>query len=278
MHCRFINEISDEWVDEKLRCINPNELGLEREIDDLFKSKCEAGPRHFTAVEFSKFLRWKGLARSIQAFLERYNNSGKVEEITKHLFKSNLQQYTFIDTNVKTLRQDILNNIGLLFYHVHSQMKYVGEAVASACLALCFPDICVTADYIVPAILHNIHDSQGNQNALFQNSRTSQLLRQALIMPMNYSLSAYNARNIATRNYTSYVQEFWNIKRIFGLRENVRKIEASIWSFGICYLKKGKDNNNRPNDSIPLSFVLEPNPPKRGPFSKTFPNEPGSML
>lgn len=274
MHCRFSNEISDEWVDEKLSCINLNELHLEREIDELFKSKCEIGPRHFTAVEFSKILKWKGLAKIIPAFLGRYNNTGEVEKITKQLFKSKLQQYTFIDTNDKTLRQHIMNKIDSLLYHLHSQLKYVGKAVASACLALCFPDICVTADYIVPGLLHNSHDNVAIENPLFQNATTSQLLREALIMPMEHSLSAYDARNIATDNYTKYVREFWNIKRIFGLTEDVRKIEAAIWSFGICYFRKWPGYS----DSQALSFNYEPNPPKRGPFSKTCPNEQGSML
>lgn len=205
MGCKFFYEINDEWVDEKTRCINPNELRLQKKIDELLRSKFGTGPRHFTPAEFSKFLKWKGLAKLVPAFLNRYNNCGEVEEITKQLFKSNLQQYTFIDTNYKTLRQDILNKIDSLFYHLHSQLKYVGKAVASACLALCFPDICVTADYIVPALLHNSHDNGGNQNPLFQNATTSQLLRQALIMPMKHSLSAYDARYIATDNYTRYV-------------------------------------------------------------------------
>lgn len=273
MHCRFFNEISDEWVDEKLSCINHNELRLEREIDELFRSKCEIGPRHFSAVEFIRFLTWKGLARRIPAFLNRYNNSGEVEAITQKLFTTKLNQFVYADTQNELLREDILIEIDSLFYHVHSQLKYVGKAVASACLALCFPDLCVTADYIVPGLLHNGHDNNGNQNPLFLNPRTAKLLQQALIMPIEHSLSAYQARNKATRNYTKYVQEFWNIKRTFGLTEKVRKIEASIWSFGICYFRKTKEYN----DSQPLPFNYEPNPPIRGPFSKTCPNQPFSI-
>jgi hypothetical protein len=270
MPCNFFNEISDQWVAEKLSCINRNELHLETEIDELIRSKFETGPRHFTALEFSKFLRWKGLARKIPAFFNRYNNSGEVERITQKLFTTKLKQFTYADTYNELLRQDILIEIDSLFYHLHSQLQYVGKAVASACLALCFPDICVTADYIVPGLLHNGHDTNGNQNPLFHNARTSQLLQQALIMPVEHSLSAYQARNIATRNYTRYVQEFWNIKRTFRLNEKVRKIEASIWSFGICYFRKWPGYN----DSQPLPFSYEPNPPIRGPFSKTCPNQP----
>lgn len=184
IHCRFFNEITDEWVDEKLSCINSNELRLEREIEELFKSKFETGPRHFTAVEFSKFLKWKGLARKIPAFLNSYNNSGEVETITQKLFTTKLIQFAYADTQNKLLREDILVEIDSLICHLHSQLQYVGKAVASACLALCFPDLCVTADYIVPSLLHDYHDNDGNQNPLFRNSRTAQLLQQALIMPM----------------------------------------------------------------------------------------------
>jgi hypothetical protein len=274
MHCRFFNEVSDEWVDEELSCINHNELRLEREIDELFKSKCEIGPRYFTAVEFSKFLKWKGLARRIPAFINRYNNNGEIEEITKNLFTSKLMQFAYADIQNELLKGDILIEIGSLFNHLHSQLDYVGKAVASACLALCFPDLCVTADYIVPGLLHNGLDINDKPNPLFLNPRMAQLLHEALIMPAEHSLSAYQARNIATRNYTSYVQEFWNIKRIFGLTEDVRKIEAAIWSFGICYFRKWRGYS----DSQALTFKYEPNPPKGGPFSKTCPNESGTML
>jgi hypothetical protein len=212
MHCRFFNEVSDEWVDEKLSCINHNELRLEREIDELFKSKCEIGPRYFTAVEFSKFLKWKGLARRIPAFINRYNNNGEIEEITKNLFTSKLMQFAYADIQNELLKGDILIEIDSLFNHLHSQLNYVGKAVASACLALCFPDLCVTADYIVPGLLHNGFDINDKPNPLFLNPRMAELLHEALIMPAEHSLSAYQARNIATRNYTSYVQEFWNIK------------------------------------------------------------------
>ena len=90
---------------------------------------------------------------------------------------------------------------------------------------------------------------------------------------MGHSLSAYEARNIATDNYTNYVKEFWNIKRIFGLTEKVRKIEASIWSFGICFLSKGINNRAKKDDNKPLIFNSNPHPPIAGPFSKKCPNQ-----
>lgn len=269
MPCIFFNEICDEWVDEKLSCINPNELRLEKEIDELIKSKFETGPKYFTAEEFSKFLKWKGLAKSIPAFLKEYGNSDKVELITQHLFNSKLEQLNYADTDNELLRRRILNKIDLLYFNLHSQLKYVGKAVASACLALSFPDLCITADYIVPGLLHNSHDINGDRNPLFLHPPTAELLQQALIFPVRHSLSANLARNIAINNYTIYVKEFWNIKRIFRLTEKVRKIEASIWSFGICYFRKWPGYS----DFQPLPFVYEPNPPTRGPFAKTCPNE-----
>jgi hypothetical protein len=268
MPCNFFNEISDEWVAEKLSCINPNELQLEGEIDELVGSKFEIGPKYLTPVEVSKFLRWKGLARRIPAFLENYNGRGEVEEITQKLIETNLKQLSFADTQDKSSRKDILFEINLLFNRMQ-QLQY-RKAVASACLALCFPDICVTADYIVPGLLHNSHDNNGNYNPLLQDARTAQLLQKALITPVEHSLSAYQARNIATNNYTDYVQEFWNIKRTFGLKERVRRIEASIWSFGICYWRKWPGYSEY--QAIPFSY--EPNPPNGGPFSKICPNQP----
>jgi hypothetical protein len=267
MPCEFFNKISDEWVNEKLKCINHNELQLENEIDELIRSKFENGPKYFTAKEFSKFLRWKGLARSIPKFLEKYDNSDEVEETTQRIFSAILEQLAYADTQNEPQRKMILVEINSLFYSFQ-QLKYVGKAVASACLALCFPDLCVTADYIVPGLLHNRHDTHGNQNMIFVNPITAQLLQQALIMPVVNSLTAHQARNIATDNYTTYVKEFWNIKRIFGLTEKVRKIEASIWSFGICYWRKWKGYS----ETQPLPFSNEPNPPTGGPFAKICPN------
>jgi hypothetical protein len=269
MYCKFLDEISDDWVAEKLRCINFNELQVEREIYELFRSKCEVGTGQFTAVEFTKFLRWKGLAKSIPLFVKKYNNSGEVEVITEKLFTSKLRQYSYDDTKDNLRKKDIIFEIDLLFNHLQ-QLKYVGKAVASACLALCFPHICVTADYIVPGLLHNIYDENHNHNPLFKNPNTAQLLQQALIMNLNDSLSAYHARNIATLNYTIYVNEFWNIKETFRLIEKVRHIEASIWSFGICYFRKLPGYL----DTQPIPFQYRPNPPRHGPFSKACPNEP----
>jgi hypothetical protein len=72
MRCRFFNDFSYEWVQEKRDCINPNEMERARRIERLYREKVEAGPRYFTAEEFSEFLKFKGLARSVPAFLRHY--------------------------------------------------------------------------------------------------------------------------------------------------------------------------------------------------------------
>jgi hypothetical protein len=265
MACRIINEISNEWVKEKLNCINPNEINLERRIERILRSKFEDGPKHFTPDEFSLFLRWKGLARKIEAFVQN-NSPENVAMITGSLFSSRLAEWNFHNTQNNSIRDNILKEIKIVFYNLQN-LRFVGPAVASACIALCFPDLCGTADYIVPAILHNMHDTNHNINPLYTNLGTAQMLQQVLMMPVEHGLTAYQARNIATGNYLTYIQELWNIKRTFELSDQVRKIEAAIWSFGICYVRKGT-HNNRTTDNRPLIFNLNPRPPRRGPFSK----------
>lgn len=202
MSCRFFNEISDEWVGEKLNCINPQEREIERRIERTVKEKKKSRSQYFRPEEFTLFLRWKGLAKNIQDFLDN-NSSEKVANITHRLFSSKLCQWSFENTNTQ-LKNNILTEINLLFNNLQN-MHRVGPAVASACLALCFPDLCVTADYIVPALLHNMYDANGNMNHFFQNNQIAQLLQQCQIMPVQNSLSAFRARNIATYNYTEYI-------------------------------------------------------------------------
>lgn len=266
MPCKMLNEVSDEWVKEKLNCINPNEVDLERRIKRIIRSKFEVGPKHFTPDEFSLFLKYKGLAKIIEAFAQN-NPPDKVIRITSSLFTSRLSKYNFDSTKDQLMRNNILDEIGLIFGQLQG-LDFVGPAVASACIAFCFPDLCGTADYIVPAMLHNRHDDHQNINPLYVNPATAQRLKKALIMPIGHSMTAYQARNIATLNYLNYIQEIWNIKQIFKLSYQVKEIEMAVWSFGICYIKKGRDHNNRPNDNRPLIFSINPNPPRGGPFSK----------
>jgi hypothetical protein len=266
MPCRILNDISDDWVKEKLNCINPNEKDLERRIEQIVKSKFEDGPKHFTPNEFSLFLQYKGLARLIEQFIHN-NPLDDVIRITSNVFANRLGKNNFDDTKDQLMRGKILDQIGIIFYQLQN-LDFVGPAVASACIAFCFPNLCGTADYIVPAMLHNQHDCYQNINPLYLNPVTTQKLEQALIMPIGEVLTAFQTRNMAILNYLTYIQELWNIKQLFELSYQVKKIEMAFWSFGICFIKKGRDNNNRPNDNRPLTFNINPNPPRGGPFSK----------
>lgn len=266
MECEFLNDISDAWVQEKLNCTNA--IGRERtkRIEERIRSKFEAGPQYFTAEEFKDFLIWKGLARNVPDFVRQYQSTKTVEEATRILFENNINQLNFEDTDDEALREHILTIVNNLFNELQlGRIKYVGPGVASACVALCYPEFCGTVDYIVPALLHNEHDHLNNINPLFVNTEIKRQLQEALMMPLYHSMTASEARNLAIRNYRAYIQELWNIKRRFGLNHPVRRIEEAIWSFGICYIKKNTER-------LPLTFNAEPKPPKAGPFSKWCPN------
>jgi hypothetical protein len=263
MQCRYINDISDKWVEEKRDCINPREKLMARRIENLFRNKIETDSNYFAPEEFAEFLRFKGLARSMAAFLKEYNNKSDVKKVTGALFTSELIGLTFAEVQNESSKNKILGIISDHFHHLQ-QLKYVGPGVASACLALCFPEICGTADYIVPALLHNEYDSLDNKNPLFANQDTAQEIRKALLLPVDSSLSASGARFFATQNYTIYIQELWNFKRLFNLTHPLRGVEEALWSFGICYIKKNGENK-------PLMFKSKPHPPKGGPFSKNCP-------
>lgn len=264
MHCIYYNEISNEWVQEKILCINPYEYDRVRRIEELFRVKVEGGPRYFTPEEFAEFLKFKGLARSVQKFLGKYVDNDEVEQVTQSLFTNRLTELTFADTQNEIIRNEILGIINT-FTNRLQHLKFVGLGVASACVALCFPEFCGTADYIVPALLHNEHDHLNNVNPLFTNLMTTQRLHESLLMPLEHSLTASEARKIAFGNYSGYLRELWNIKQAFNLNHKVRNIGEAIWSFGICHVHKN-------TESKPLKFSGEPHPPRGGPFSKRCPN------
>jgi hypothetical protein len=264
MHCIYFNEISNEWVQEKILCINQHEYDRAIRIEELFRSKVLNGPRYFTPEEFAEILKFKGLAKSVPKFLGKYVGEDEVEEMTQSLFTNRLPELTFADTQNEEIRNEILRVINYLISRLQ-RLKFVGMGVASACVALCFPEFCGTADYIVPALLHNEHDHLNNLNPLFTNLMTAQRLRESLSMPLEHSLTASEARNIAFGNYGEYLRELWNIKQAFNLNNKVRNIEEAIWSFGICYVHKD-------NENTPLTFSGDPQPPRGGSFSKDCPN------
>lgn len=264
MFCRNFNEISNEWVREKNSCTNPKARRRVEEIQNRIREKIENGGNSFTPDEFKEFLIFKGGARNVSKFLGKYTGTNEVEEITSTIFETDLFVREFQETGNLIRGNDILNNIMNLFDRLQS-LEFVGSGVASACLSLCFPKLCVTADYIVPTLLHSKRDNLGNMNPLFRNAQTKQHIV-ALQIPFRNGLTPYKARRIATLGYRDYTQNIWKIKRKFELNEPVRKIEEAFWSFGICYVKKENDNS-------PTIFTNEPLPPKSGPFSKCCPNQ-----
>jgi hypothetical protein len=260
----FFNEISDDWVREKQHCINPRERGRAAAIEDMFTTKQQGNEHYFSPEEFSEFLRFKGLAKSVPEFMRRYGNTGVVERVSQCLFSEILSNTPFAAAEQNPVRMEVLQKIDETFKRLQ-RLDFVGPAVASACLALCYPELCGTADYIVPALMHMEFDTLNGRNPLFQTPGTAERLREALIFPIVDSLSASGARVIATDNYLRYVQELWALKDIFGLTCRVRSMEEAIWSFGICFLQKNGENG-------PLRFRINASPPARGPFAKVCPN------
>jgi hypothetical protein len=264
MHCIYFNEISNQWVEEKIFCINPYGYDRVQRIEELFRLRVLDGPRYFTPEEFTEFLKFKGLARSVPNFLRKYVGNHEVEEVTQSLFTNRLTELTFADIQNEATRNETLRVINYLASRLQ-RLKFVGLGVASACLALCYPEFCGTADYIVPALLHIEHDHLNNINPLLTNPATAHTLHESLLMPVEHSLTASEARKIAFDNYGEYLRELWNIKQAFELIPKVRNIEEAIWSFGICHVHKETENT-------PLTFSGEPDPPRGGLFSKRCPN------
>jgi len=260
MRCKYFNDVSNEWIQEKMQCTNTNARERVRKIQQLVGVKRKATNNYFNAQEFTDFLRFKGASRMVEAFEKRYANSHEVENVTRKLFTSELNNFSFEDTYDELKKQKIKDVVAGLLADLMT-LNYVREPVASACLALCFPDLCATVDYIVPTMLHNEFDHVGNQNPLFLNEQSSNIIRASLLLPVCDSLTSRQARNLGKRNYTHYVEEIWNIKRNFSLTNTVREVEVAFWSFGICYLKKR-------DERLPLEFNHIPNPPTGGPFSK----------
>ena len=267
MRCKYFNDLSDDWIQEKMKCTNLYERKRVRKIRELIDDKRKGANRCFSAQEFTDFLRFKGLGRSVDAFLERYEHTNKVEKVTGKIFESELQSLSFNSTNDQLSRKKIIDAIRELLNDLQT-LDFVGVPVASACLALCFPELCGTVDYIVPAMLHNEYDDLGKSNPLFMNAAISKKIRESLLLPVYKSLTPKEARDLGTSDYTLYLQELWNIKGNFGSNHQIREIEVAFWSFGICYLKKQKRD-----EKLPLEFSDKPNPPKGGSFSKYCPND-----
>jgi hypothetical protein len=268
-HCEHVVSLSPEWVEEKLLCINPTELQNHNEIMELFQNKFNAREHFLTPDEFTRILKWKGLAKSVDKFLRRYVNTNEVQNKTKSIFESGLNNYTFEDTNDHLTREEILQRASAVI-NTLDELKYIGTAVASAALRLAFPNLFGTVDYIVPGLLHCIEDDLGHGNPFRGNLQDIDRLQGCLLLPNGNRMTPTQARQLASNNYREYIQELWNIKREFGLNDKVADIEMSLWSYGICYVKKQNIQNRQ--DTLPFRFQANPNPPRSGSFSKNCPN------
>ena len=281
--CKYLSNISDEWISEKLNCINSNQRMRGDGIQDNFKSKHEKHNPCFTVEEFADILRFKGSARNVRLFKEEYKDRGEVEKVSSNLFTSKLNKWSFKDTDNASSKKQILDEIQRLFDCLPT-LKWVEGPIASACLALCFPELCCTADYIVPAMLHNEYDDRHTQNPLFTDATNKAKIVQALRLPVSNNQTPDDTRELATCNYRDYIQEFWGIKQTFGLSNSIQQIESALWSFGKCYCQRQTDRNSegqkRYYDNKPLFFstsqdspsVISPDPPRHGLFSKSCPN------
>lgn len=266
MECNHNNSLSPGWVQEKLSCINTLALHRNNQIIELFQNKFNTGEHFLTADEFVRILRWKGLARSVRRFLERYRNTNEVQDVTRQIFESELNNYTFENTGEQQTGEEILYRaLGVL--KALDQLEHVGIAVASAVLRLAFPHLFGTVDYIVPGLLHCLEDDLSNRNPFRENLQNINRLQGCLLLPNGNGMTPHRARQLAADNYREYIQELWNIKREFRLNDKVADIEMSLWSYGICYLKK-----QNKNDFLPFRFQKNPFPPKGGPFAKNCPN------
>jgi|GEM_PF-6074235 hypothetical protein len=263
MQCRVNSLLSPEWIDEKLRCINRSAMRRTVQIRQMFKEKVEVPDSVLTSEEFGKILIFKGLARVKEKFLRRYTNSDEVENKTRVIFESGLNNYRFEDIiERETLRNEVLQRTSFVL-NTLSQLDYVGKSVASAALTLAFPHLFGTVDYIVPGILHCKEDDNQKENPFRKNLPDLDRFERCLLLPSANGMTPKQARDLAKENYPEYIQELWNIKREFGLNHKVAEIEMALWSYGICYLKK-----QNKKDSVPFRFQTEPSPPQGGLFSK----------
>jgi hypothetical protein len=240
MPCIYNVSLSREWIREKLSCINPTELQHHNEIIKLFREKFRNGEHFLTPDEFVRILKWKGLARSVKKFLETYRNTNEVQDTTRQIFESELNNYTFEDINNQQTEEEILNR-ALMIINALDQLQYVGKAVASAVLRLAFPDLFGTVDYIVPGLLHCHEDDLGNGNPFIENLPDINRFQGCLLLfPNNNGMTPHEARQLAADNYREYTKELWNIKIEFELNDKVADIEMSLWSYGNMLFKKAE--------------------------------------
>lgn len=274
LYCEHTQSLSEDWINEKLSCINRNEIELLHNIEEVFNQRFNQEDAHLTPHEFTLILRFKGPDRVVPRFMNRYANTNEVEQVTRQIFQNNLHEYGFEQViNNEDLQHQVLETANQLM-DVLTQLEYVGVSVASAALRLAFPHLFGTADWIVPGLLHCLHDDDGNENPFIANLGNREQFEDCLLLTINGHtlaghLTPYQSRNLATENYIRYIKELWRLKTRFRLTQTIANIEMSIWSYGICYVKKQNRQDNLPFRFLPADA---PSPPVRGPFRKNCPN------
>ena len=89
MECLDITSLTPDWIREKLRCINRSAWNNAERTRNRIRDNRENGQPLAPDV-FAEILVFKGLARSKKAFLNNYQHSNTIQEITQELFQCGL--------------------------------------------------------------------------------------------------------------------------------------------------------------------------------------------
>jgi hypothetical protein len=271
IHCSQKHSLSPEWITEKLRCINHQARKRTVDLENTFIDRFRTPDIGLTPKEFAEILIFKGVAKSVNKFLLKYQNCDDIQKITAFVFNSGLNQHQFeevIEDNELQLRviqkaEEIIDRL--------THISGVRVAVASAVLRLAFPHLFGTADWKVPGLMHCLDDDTGKRNPFVEGLQNREQFFACLVMPTGHSMTPAQSREIAINHYSKYTQQFWRIKKSFDLPQPIAHIETSLWSYGICYQHKQKQNAN---DGLPFRFqdIGNPHPPAGGLFAKYCPN------
>jgi hypothetical protein len=227
------NTLSAKWVSEKIGCINPTARDRAGNIMAMI-----ANAQHFgflTPEEFAQVLVFKGLAKSVNRFLDFDRNNNTVQETTSIIFENDLRELTFEQTDDNEIGTHILVTASVIL-NTLSELKYVKKTVASAALTLAYTHLFGTLDYIVPGILHCTTDDRGEANPFIKQIRDKEQFAGCLLLPQDEGMIPHQTRELAKDNYTKYIKERWGIKRYFGLADyRIAGAEMAIWSYGICF-------------------------------------------
>jgi len=243
---------------------------MERTVDleNMFIDRFGQADAGLTPDEFAEILIFKGLAKSKERFLQKYQECDDIQKITAVVFNSGLNEHCFeevieddeLQLRVTRKAEEIIDRL--------IQISFVGEAVASAVLRLAFPHLFGTADWIVPGLMHCLRDDTGRSNPFVERLQNREQFFECLVRPNGNRLTPAQSRKIAIKYYSNYTKQFWRIKESFNLPQAIAHIEMSLWSYGICYQHK-----QNAKDNLPFRFqgIENPKPPAKGLFAKNCP-------